>query len=972
MNQKRIITNQILEQKNFTLNSTLNYLFNISNMKKLFSYLLISSMVILSSCTNYDDQFDDLNAQINTLKSQIEGFSSLSTGLTALQGTVSSLQTAVAALPKTATPATDISGLVTSSATNATSIAALQTALDALSKTLAAMQTTLAGAATAADIKTLNTELDLVQADLTELLASNNIYTGDVIVNNAATLKAVEQLGNKVGIVNGNVYVTQSATNGVDAAKLQAVVSKITTVTGAVSYTHSGASVVAVGFTALTSAGSVSLVQDAPISLPVLASSGATVLKSNAAPTKLTSVSAPLLATVTSLNNGVGDKVGGGSVTSIDMGSLVRYPNDLDIQVSTTGDTTIDFASLTSTDGTTGLQKSIAIVLTGGDDLTLPLVATGSVTANTVKNLTLPMLTFTGANVTTATAKLETLALHKVDGDLVLTDYNNLSSIDIIGVVREASVANKTVNGTVTISGSTTDLVTASFAGTLESVSIAGATDLTTITTSGMIRSFSLDGSNDITSLTLGHAGITGVTGTNAAAINNTNAGQLVINNNDNLVSFSATNIATLGKLHITDNDELTSFDLKSTLGLGVQPEKGLEVVDVKISGNKLSGSVQTASPYNYVPVTTGKITQPSLANIKTYLAAVEAAILGAAISDATTGDDKNGYVRATAVQTIPGAYGGAVTGYTLTNAIAQIDAVTSITDYLGVGGVASATTNWDVIKTVKGDANGGVPGVTRQEAKGTISFGPGTYVLGANGGSKSFTVADATATANLATITNDPLWTAYGVGIVAHEGIDNRTEITIGGSVSATDSITIQGGPSDVHSVTYGVASNGQTAATTAGGLVTLFNAYVLGAASATTEDAEAIVVGNSVVIFAGTYSGTDGLTVNIKGGDYHAGLEVDIAALDSSVSTPTATIEQVSDYALTITATDSSTATSVQGLGILTPTGVTAVKSATTSHAILTTGFSNDEGMVAEPVPGVTAGTPATAIITKRSIWL
>ena len=64
-------------------------------MKKLFSYLLISSMVVLSSCTNYDDQFDDLNAQINTLKSQIEGFSSLSSGLTALQGTVASLQSAI-------------------------------------------------------------------------------------------------------------------------------------------------------------------------------------------------------------------------------------------------------------------------------------------------------------------------------------------------------------------------------------------------------------------------------------------------------------------------------------------------------------------------------------------------------------------------------------------------------------------------------------------------------------------------------------------------------------------------------------------------------------------------------------------------------------------------------------------------------------------------------------------------------------
>ena len=149
MNQKRI-TNQILEQKNYTLNSTLNYLFNISNMKKLFSYLLISSMVVLSSCTNYDDQFDDLNAQINTLKTQIEGFSSLSSGLTALQGTVASLQAAINAIDIPA--ATDVSGLAT-----AANLAALDTALTALAAEVDALTAALANAATAAEVAALQT-----------------------------------------------------------------------------------------------------------------------------------------------------------------------------------------------------------------------------------------------------------------------------------------------------------------------------------------------------------------------------------------------------------------------------------------------------------------------------------------------------------------------------------------------------------------------------------------------------------------------------------------------------------------------------------------------------------------------------------------------------------------------------------------------------------------------------------------------
>ena len=242
MNQKRI-TNQILKQTNYTLNSTLNYLFNISNMKKLFSYLLISSMVVLSSCTNYDDQFDDLNSQINSLKSQIEGFSSLSSGLTALQGTVSSLQSAVASLPQTATPATDISGLEAavaelqaalsgaatsaevaaltadlaatqaaldaSIAANATATAAAQTALeaalataqasnttatDALAATLADLEAELATAATAAEVAEISTAIAANQAALVLAIGENataSANNSDDIADLAASLEAL-------------------------------------------------------------------------------------------------------------------------------------------------------------------------------------------------------------------------------------------------------------------------------------------------------------------------------------------------------------------------------------------------------------------------------------------------------------------------------------------------------------------------------------------------------------------------------------------------------------------------------------------------------------------------------------------------------------------------------------------------------------------------------------------------------------
>ena len=288
MNQKRI-TNQILEQKNYTLNSTLNYLFNISNMKKLFSYLLISSMVVLSSCTNYDDQFDDLNTQINTLKSQIEGFSSLSSGLTALQGTVASLQSAIANIP--VTPATE-SGL---------GPAALEAALTSLAAELMLYKLALATAATAAEVAALQTALTAAQADLTELLAANNVYTGNLTINTASTLTAAEALGNKLSIINGNVTITQNAANDLNATTLQSVVDKMVTITGTMTYTQSGTGVTAVDFTNLTGVTDLKVDQEAPVSFPALVSAANVTVASNS---KVTSVSLPKLATVTSFNSG--------------------------------------------------------------------------------------------------------------------------------------------------------------------------------------------------------------------------------------------------------------------------------------------------------------------------------------------------------------------------------------------------------------------------------------------------------------------------------------------------------------------------------------------------------------------------------------------------------------------------------------------------------------------------------------------
>ena len=215
-------------------------------MKKLFSYLLISSMVILSSCTNYDDQFDDLNTQINSLKSQIEGFSSLSSGLTSLQGTVASLQAAVAALPKTATPATDISGLeaavaalqtAISGAATAAEVAALtadlaatQAALEAsiaaastpatdisgLEATVAELKTSLAAASTSAEITALTAELAAAEVALTAAVAANATAVAGNTTDIAALATSLEALTATIAELQASL-ATVSTTAEVDA-----------------------------------------------------------------------------------------------------------------------------------------------------------------------------------------------------------------------------------------------------------------------------------------------------------------------------------------------------------------------------------------------------------------------------------------------------------------------------------------------------------------------------------------------------------------------------------------------------------------------------------------------------------------------------------------------------------------------------------------------------------------------------------
>ncbi|MDC1472558.1 hypothetical protein N8374_00195 [Flavobacteriaceae bacterium] len=603
MNQKTI-TNQILEQKNFTLNSTLNYLFNISNMKKLFSYLLISSMVILSSCTNYDDQFDDLNSQITSLKSQIEGFSSLSSGLTALQGTVSSLQSAVAALPKTATPATDISGLEasvaalqtslasastaaevaslstqltaaqaalataiasngTAAATNATDIDGLEASLAAVQATLAELKTALAGASTTAEVTALTTSLAAVQTDLATLLAQNNVYTpgaGGLVINSAASLDVASSLGSKLNIVNGGVNITNTTATALDATKLQAVLDAMVTITGTMTYTQSGTGS-APSFDKLTSAGNLTIDNEHAISLASLSNVGTLTVSNDV---KVTSFSAPKLATVTFASHTLDLP----KATKIDLSALAAYGNNtLTINgnnVSAGYDLMLPAIQSNTVDGI--VRNNFHLTIGGvANNLTLPLMVNENsrITANDAKTIVLAAFKGTLDSGSGSNHVDVTLGAAKN----IYTGGPKLEKVNITGILTAAAVTGDPAEGPAFNFNSAAKLVSATIAGQAADVTFNGNTNVETVVVSADGLDVDLNGATSLVSATIsgdmrGNIDATGATSLETISITGA-ADTVTLSGNTSLTGVTMTGSAQT--VIVTGAAKLASLDLAHT-----------------------------------------------------------------------------------------------------------------------------------------------------------------------------------------------------------------------------------------------------------------------------------------------------------------------------------------------------------------------------------------------------------------------
>ena len=575
------------------------YKLNFKTMKKGLLTLLAASLVFVG-CQNYDDQFDDLNAQISALKSQVDGLASLSGQVSAISGTISGLQSGIAAAQSSAAAANSAASAIDLSGLSA-SLAALQAEVDAI-------QASIATTATAAEVTALETKIAAVQADLDDLLVSNNVYSTAITVNSAASMASALALGNKVALMNAAVTITDDAT--IADTDIQTFIDRIKTMNGAFTYDSGSATGYAATFDELTAATSLDITQAGDISFKKLASA-TTINITTSYSTKITSFDMGALTTMTSIASGAdGSETANtltlSSATNVDLGAMTRYGAALTI--TTKKGATLDIASLDDVNAA-GTQTDITLTLNGPGSVTLSKIDDGIIDLTNVATATVSGF-YGELDINAGVETLTTTDSVRIDldgaTDLVTATLDFKNDWDPTLTTAQAAVSaalystsyledyatSASIGGTdlktLTVTGELLDLYldeanleTLSIDATMTDLTISSATDLTSLTVASgsLIGSISLTGSNNLTVADFNHT------------TNLENKGSATANTS---VSFVVTDNLGLTKLHttgddvstftVTGNDALTELDMT-----GLKDQGGATAATVNLYDNDLT-----------------------------------------------------------------------------------------------------------------------------------------------------------------------------------------------------------------------------------------------------------------------------------------------------------------------------------------------------------------------------------------------
>ena len=541
-------------------------------MKKCLLSILAGALLIVS-CQNYDDQFDDLNSQITALASQVAGLSKVQSDLTALQGTVSSLQGNIASSVDSAL---------------ASGLAGINSAVDNL-------QSQIDGIASSEEVAAIQSDVTAAQSDLTELLNNSNVFTGDLTVTTASQLNAALAYGTKIAIVNGNVDFQVDASMNIDS--VQTVVNRIGTVVKDFSYVAASSSVSAVVFDAITGVTSLTVKQAGDYSFKGL-ESATNVYLNDGFKSKVKIIHFGALKTVTTFNTvtstGTDDHaIVFPKVTELHLTALTRYsggtsanPLKLHIDEGTVAAATVIAMGAIEDKDASGKQKDLHLSIEGPNSVAITKLTDGSIKLRNV--ITASVNGFTGG--LTLMDGVQNFSADNVTS-LTMGTANDLKSLDITGVVDPDTAAASQAAGLPAIAfatGNNGDIETIKIRGSVASVSSNGAGSLTSVDLAGadVGGTVDMEGNTDLTSLDVTGTKMSGLdidtnadletinaNGTFRAAIGGTSIdGSITIKDNSSLTAVTL-GMAGLENLTITGNDDLTTIaSTLTTIGATGKP----------------------------------------------------------------------------------------------------------------------------------------------------------------------------------------------------------------------------------------------------------------------------------------------------------------------------------------------------------------------------------------------------------------
>ena len=559
-------------------------------MKKGLLSILAGALLVVG-CQNYDDQFANLEADINAITAVVAGLSDVTTQISSLSGTVNSL---------TAT----VNGLGDEIDT------AVADGLADIQADITAIEAAVANVASSEDVEDLQESVDASQLALDELLANSSVFTGSVVVNSVATLGAFHAMGSSLAIVNGGVDI--DVNTEMDMVKVQELVNQFLTITGDLSY-HAAASTIAeVTFDNLTGVQTLTLEQPGGYVLPELISAAKISLSDK----YKSSVDIIDFRKLTSVGSFGTDSTTGGSITfdkatEIHLTSLPYYaPATMSLKGKKGG--VIDITALDDVNSV-GDQTALSLTLNGPETVAISKLdgKGGSLTFENVENVT--VTDYDG----TITIKdgVENFTSNNVVAIGSTSTWADIVTVDMTGVVDPnfiASTATPKDYGPDVKFDKLSDLETVTLGGTFALVAVTGNTNLITATVTADVTGsagIDFDGNTDMETLTLtgskaakvlvdGNVALTALTVDTtiqaSSATAATKDGTISVTGNTDLATLVISS-KDVSSLTITDNTALVSIDGTGLTTLGAGGTTAVPAnPSVSIQDNNLSATLAT------------------------------------------------------------------------------------------------------------------------------------------------------------------------------------------------------------------------------------------------------------------------------------------------------------------------------------------------------------------------------------------